>query len=53
MFPLIFQTYSLSQIATASGPCGKNRNYLFNLEKAMFDIGELLLLFFSGSCSNE
>ncbi|KAJ4957662.1 hypothetical protein NE237_024773 [Protea cynaroides] len=27
------------QIATAVGPCGNNRNYLFNLEKALFDIG--------------
>lgn len=27
------------QIATASGPCGNNRDYLFLLEKAMFDIG--------------
>ncbi|PKA62535.1 hypothetical protein AXF42_Ash012121 [Apostasia shenzhenica] len=27
------------QIATASGPCGNNREYLFSLEKAMFDIG--------------
>lgn len=27
------------QIATASGPCGNNREYLFKLEKAMFDIG--------------
>nr|AAC26229.1 contains similarity to E. coli cation transport protein ChaC (GB:D90756) [Arabidopsis thaliana] len=26
------------QIATASGPCGNNREYLFKLEKAMFDI---------------
>ncbi|CAN1164143.1 Gamma-glutamylcyclotransferase 2-2, partial [Linum perenne] len=28
-----------SQIATAFGPCGNNRDYLFLLEKAMFDIG--------------
>ncbi|CAN6877177.1 unnamed protein product, partial [Brassica oleracea] len=28
------------QIATASGPCGNNREYLFKLEKAMHDIGE-------------
>lgn len=28
-----------SQIATASGPCGNNRDYLFRLEKALFDIG--------------
>lgn len=28
-----------SQIATASGPCGNNREYLFNLEKALFHIG--------------
>ncbi|KAH9760003.1 gamma-glutamylcyclotransferase 2-2 [Citrus sinensis] len=27
------------QIATAVGPCGNNRDYLFKLEKAMFDIG--------------
>ncbi|PKA57880.1 hypothetical protein AXF42_Ash012419 [Apostasia shenzhenica] len=27
------------QIATASGPCGNNREYLFSMEKAMFDIG--------------
>ncbi|KAG8381980.1 hypothetical protein BUALT_Bualt05G0028900 [Buddleja alternifolia] len=27
------------QIATAFGPCGNNRDYLFCLEKAMFDIG--------------
>ncbi|KAK1323753.1 hypothetical protein QJS10_CPA02g01590 [Acorus calamus] len=27
------------QIATASGPCGNNREYLFSLEKAMFAIG--------------
>ncbi|KAG9133445.1 hypothetical protein Leryth_013257 [Lithospermum erythrorhizon] len=27
------------QIATANGPCGNNREYLFLLEKAMFDIG--------------
>uniref|UniRef100_A0A1D1YNG6 Cation transport regulator-like protein 2 n=1 Tax=Anthurium amnicola TaxID=1678845 RepID=A0A1D1YNG6_9ARAE len=27
------------QIATASGPCGNNREYLFSLEKAMSDIG--------------
>ncbi|KAK6116954.1 hypothetical protein DH2020_049329 [Rehmannia glutinosa] len=27
------------QIATAFGPCGNNREYLFLLEKAMFDIG--------------
>ncbi|KAK4427625.1 Gamma-glutamylcyclotransferase 2-2 [Sesamum alatum] len=27
------------QIATAFGPCGNNRDYLFLLEKAMFDIG--------------
>ncbi|CAH2044465.1 unnamed protein product [Thlaspi arvense] len=26
------------QIATASGPCGNNREYLFKLEKAMHDI---------------
>lgn len=28
------------QIATAFGPCGNNRDYLFLLEKAMFDIGK-------------
>lgn len=28
------------QIATATGPCGNNREYLFKLEKAMHDIGE-------------
>ncbi|KAF1865487.1 hypothetical protein Lal_00004863 [Lupinus albus] len=27
------------QIATAYGPCGNNRDYLFLLEKAMYDIG--------------
>ncbi|KAI4316187.1 hypothetical protein L6164_024191 [Bauhinia variegata] len=27
------------QIATAFGPCGNNRDYLFLLEKAMYDIG--------------
>lgn len=27
------------QIATATGPCGNNRDYLFSMEKAMFDIG--------------
>lgn len=27
------------QIATAFGPCGNNREYLFLLEKAMYDIG--------------
>ncbi|KAK9279401.1 hypothetical protein L1049_013080 [Liquidambar formosana] len=27
------------QIATAFGPCGNSRDYLFSLEKAMFDIG--------------
>ncbi|KAH7573938.1 hypothetical protein JRO89_XS03G0229400 [Xanthoceras sorbifolium] len=26
------------QIATASGPCGNNREYLFKLEKALYDI---------------
>ncbi|KAL0903345.1 hypothetical protein M5K25_027718 [Dendrobium thyrsiflorum] len=26
-------------IATANGPCGNNRDYLFSLEKAMFHIG--------------
>ncbi|ERN05593.1 hypothetical protein AMTR_s00007p00269310 [Amborella trichopoda] len=28
-----------SQIAEATGPCGNNRDYLFHLEKALFDIG--------------
>jgi cation transport regulator ChaC len=27
------------QIATANGPCGNNREYLFSLEKALFNIG--------------
>lgn len=27
------------QISTATGPCGNNMEYLFLLEKAMFDIG--------------
>lgn len=27
------------QIANANGPCGNNRDYIFLLEKAMFDIG--------------
>jgi len=27
------------QIATAFGPCGNNRDYIFLLEKAMYDIG--------------
>ncbi|XP_074333608.1 gamma-glutamylcyclotransferase 2-2-like isoform X2 [Apium graveolens] len=27
------------QIATAHGPCGNNRDYIFLLEKALFDIG--------------
>ncbi|RRT34661.1 hypothetical protein B296_00054313 [Ensete ventricosum] len=27
------------QIATARGPCGNNRDYLFRLERALFDIG--------------
>ena len=31
------------QIATAFGPCGNNRDYLFLLEKAMHDIGKFLL----------
>lgn len=30
------------QIATAFGPCGNNRDYLFLLEKAMFNIGKNL-----------
>ena len=32
-----------SQIAVAAGPCGNNRDYLFKLEKAMFDIGKYFL----------
>ncbi|XP_057833682.1 gamma-glutamylcyclotransferase 2-2 [Cryptomeria japonica] len=28
-----------SQIAKAVGPCGNNRDYLFQLEKALYDIG--------------
>nr|XP_027189908.1 gamma-glutamylcyclotransferase 2-2-like [Cicer arietinum] len=28
------------QIATACGPCRNNRNYIFLLEKAMYDIGQ-------------
>ncbi|OIT27412.1 PREDICTED: gamma-glutamylcyclotransferase 2-1-like [Nicotiana attenuata] len=27
------------QIATASGPCGDNREYIFKMEKALYDIG--------------
>ncbi|KAJ4817829.1 Gamma-glutamylcyclotransferase [Rhynchospora pubera] len=27
------------QIATAKGPCGNNREYLFSLERALFEIG--------------
>lgn len=27
------------QIATANGPCGNNRDYLFSMEKALFHIG--------------
>ncbi|KAL9267845.1 hypothetical protein AKJ16_DCAP24557 [Drosera capensis] len=27
------------QIATAVGPCGNNKNYLFSLERALHDIG--------------
>jgi len=37
---LIF-SYSFRQIATAYGPCGNNRDYIFLLEKAMHDIGKL------------
>lgn len=32
-------SFFFRQIATASGPCGNNREYLFLLEKAMSDIG--------------
>lgn len=31
--------YSFRQIATANGPCGNNRDYLFLLEKAMHNLG--------------
>lgn len=31
---------SFRQIATASGPCGNNKDYVFLLEKAMYEIGE-------------
>lgn len=34
------------QIATAFGPCGNNRDYIFSLEKAMFDIGKQSLNLF-------
>ncbi|KAF9681411.1 hypothetical protein SADUNF_Sadunf06G0223100 [Salix dunnii] len=34
------------QIATAHGPCGNNRDYLFSLEKAMFAIGKVFSPFF-------
>lgn len=30
------------QIAIATGPCGNNRDYLFRLEKAMYNIGEAI-----------
>lgn len=39
---LIF-AYPFRQIATAHGPCGNNRDYLFLLEKAMHNIGKLSL----------
>ena len=39
--------YLFRQIATAVGPCGNNRDYLFLLEKAMFDMGESFCQFSS------
>lgn len=42
----VFNVFSITQlsrcrqIATASGPCGNNREYIFKLEKALFDIGK-------------
>ncbi|KAB5553510.1 hypothetical protein DKX38_010821 [Salix brachista] len=41
------------QIATAHGPCGNNRDYLFSLEKAMFAIGKVFSLFFTLIIHNE
>ena len=41
-FTFLFNN-AFRQIATAVGPCGNNRDYLFLLEKALFDIGECLL----------
>lgn len=32
------------QIATACGPCGNNKDYIFLLEKAMYDIGKLFII---------
>lgn len=46
-FPTVsprFFTHLFRQIATAVGPCGNNRDYLFLLEKAMSDIGEFPFL---------
>ncbi|XP_064954441.1 gamma-glutamylcyclotransferase 2-1-like isoform X1 [Musa acuminata AAA Group] len=37
--PLQDMARDCRQIATARGPCGNNRDYLFRLEKALFDIG--------------
>lgn len=31
---------AIRQIATAHGPCGNNRDYIFLLEKALFNIGK-------------
>lgn len=44
MFHPDFFIYFFSQIATAFGPCGNNRDYIFLLEKAMSDIGEFPFL---------
>ena len=33
---------SYRQIIQAKGPAGPNRDYLFNLEKALHEIGEVL-----------
>lgn len=38
-FKIVFWFLIFRQIATAHGPCGNNRDYIFLLEKAMFDIG--------------
>lgn len=37
---LILLYVLIRQIATAYGPCGNNRDYIFSLEKALFDIGK-------------
>jgi len=37
---LSFSSYR--QIIQAEGPAGPNRDYLFNLEKALLQIGEVL-----------